>query len=156
MTKAEIVLIVIQFGTLVALIATVIASYKGMRKQTTAQNLMELARLLLSDRDREARKTVLLFLRDRTDPSDWNAEEQEAAAHVTSTYTAVGMMVRAGLVDKEPLLDTWWRSVIDCREILGPYIDKRRRDVGEDTRYLATFDWLAEQSRAHAERGKGL
>jgi len=103
-----------------------------MRKNAKDQNLIVLINHLQENEVRKARRTVINKLH-LLQLSEWIGidDYEDAAGLVCSTYDVAGIMIKKGLVDSEPILDNWGRSIIWCYQILVRYIVERRKASGD-------------------------
>ena len=123
------------------------AQLETMRRQLDAtheashgQNILALAGFLQSEDIRAAREFVFTKL-ERKPVARWSERDTGMAARVCSSYTVAGVVLRSALFPSQEFLESWGPSIRRSIEILRPFIDERREQMGPA--YWSAFDWLA-------------
>ena len=143
MGTGEIIGLIVQSGMWAAMIATLIVyglQLKSMKKSSEMGSAMRLFEYLQDQEVRDARRHVILSLKDK-DPTKWTDVDERAASRTCSTYDIAGVIIRSNTVPKDVFLDGYGASVIKCHDILASYI-KQMQKINEPMEYWKSFDWL--------------
>ena len=137
----DIIILLIQTGTLVVIVLTLIVYYrqlKIMKSGTNGQHFLALVQFLQSNEVRSAREHVIMELFQK-DFQNWSDNDCKMASTVCASYGNAGVLVRLGLVDFD-MLESWGPSVKRCYKICEPLIKERRKAAGP--KYWIDFDNL--------------
>ena len=120
---------------------------REMRLTTYAGAFKATYDLLQADDVREARRVVLESLTNKA-VEPWTVEERKAAEIVCSSYDAVGIMARNGMVPVEVVADSWGDSLRRTWKILSPLVAlyRAQRNASE---FWNEYEWLAKQAESH-------
>jgi len=110
---------------------------------STAQNTISLIHFIQEERYRQARGVVINQLEKKAQP--WSQDEKVVASLVCSSYDILAILVRKGLVPQDIIVDEWGPSILRTHNILAPFMNEMRRNMGE--RYWDDFPWLADQAQ---------
>ncbi len=113
-------------------------------KASVAQNLLTIINFLQAEYVRDARTTVITRL-DKIRFEDWNENLKYQAGVVCSTYDVTAIIIKQGLIPKEPIIDNWGRSILKSHSILQPYITEMQKPDQGGSKYWSNFEWLAEE-----------
>jgi hypothetical protein len=109
----------------------VLVIYRGqlnaMRDTAKAQNVQALFDLLTSPSTREALVRVREELRSKKF-DDWSDEDKVLASRVCSVYNLSALMAQERLVSLDLVVDNWASSIVDCHQILAPFLAERRKN----------------------------
>jgi hypothetical protein len=139
--------------TLIALVAALAAVL-----QLRAFKLLEVLKLLEGLKIREARRTALKEIFERTDPEWWNDEEhgkrlEAAASDVCASYDILGLMIEHDPLDRFTFgygrffKKYWAASILECHRALKGYVEYRRKKNPEA---YSGFTRLAKAARRYA------
>ena len=145
--------LVIQVLTTVTLIATFIAflaQLRTMQKQldvakqsTLAQNTLAVAQFLSQPETRASRRHMFRNLGDKP-INAWTDDDRIEAERVCSSYDVAGLLVRAGIADRDVIVTNWGMSLSRLYHIALPLILDMRKTSG-DANYWHNFEWLSMQ-----------
>jgi hypothetical protein len=85
--------------------------------------------------------------------SVWSYKDKRAAGIVCSSYDVAAILIfdfKEKIIPLEPILKNWGPSIVDCRNILDPYIRGMRENSGPeywdgfDELYKAATKWAIE------------
>ena len=145
--------LIIQVVTTITLVATFIAflaQLRTMQKQlevakqsTLAQNTLAVAQFLSQPEIRASRRHMFRNLAGKK-LSDWSDEDRIEAERVCSSYDVTGLLVRAGIADRDIIIENWGASLRRLYLVALPLIGEMRKLSG-DLNYWDDFEWLAKQ-----------
>lgn len=113
-----------------------------------AQSLLAVLDYLQRPDIRDSRRQLLTAL-TAVPSSAWTDEQRAIASNASASYDLVGTLLRSGVVDSGPIIQSYGASIIRCHEVCTPMIkDFRGNMVGALARsYWDDFDWLAAEAR---------
>lgn len=154
MTAYDIAQLVIQAVTAAALLLTLYVYYRQMctmaaqlqasRDGATAQNILALTNFLQAEEVRAAREIVRVTLANKNF-SSWTPEERREASRVCSTYDVAAIIIRMGLVSREPFVENWGPSIRHCYEVTKPLVEEMQKPENSGPSYWDDFGWLNQQ-----------
>jgi hypothetical protein len=156
MTDYQSAQLVIQIVGVTALLLTLYVYYKQLRTMSaqlesardasSAQNILALTNFLQAPEVRTAREVVRVNLAEK--PYDnWTQDERREAARVCSTYDVAAIIIRMGLVPREPFVENWGPSIRHCFEVTKPFLEEMQRPENSGPTYWDDFGWLYEEVR---------
>ncbi|MFF2316459.1 hypothetical protein ACFVTE_09340 [Arthrobacter sp. NPDC058097] len=140
--------------SVLALIAAAISALFARQQVRTAQAASR-AQSLLAVMDylqrpdiRESRRQVLTVLSAIPAPS-WSDTQLATASNASASYDLVGTLLRSGVVDRGPIIQSYGASIIRCHDICAPMIEGFRSNMADSLArsYWDDFDWLAQEAR---------
>ena len=140
--------LILQGAVWTAMIATFAVYFfqlRAMRHSSRAQNILSLIHYLQTPDVQAARHRVWNLDPDKF--VSWADEEKRAASTVGSSYVVTGILIRQGVVSREPFIQDWGLSIRHCYEVLRPYIAHMRKNSGSD--YWKDFDWVYHEVGTH-------
>jgi hypothetical protein len=154
MTRYETAQLVIQVVAVAALLLTLYVYYRQLRTMgaqlqsardaSSAQNILALTNFLQAPEVRAAREVVRVNLAQKHF-QDWNDDERREAARVCSTYDVAAIIIRLGLVPREPFVENWGPSIRHCFEVTRPFIEEMQRPENSGPTYWDDFGWLYQE-----------
>jgi hypothetical protein len=138
---------------IIALVISIAIAVRQMRGSRQANVLPALVEMLGEHRSYEFvchRKYIATQLRQECDPIETGYSKlPESAAEkvfpVSYFFDNVGMLIAAGIVDEDLVLDYIGESVTSCWSVLEPYILREREIRGGD--FHVYFEHLAAKAR---------
>ncbi|HEV2682316.1 MAG TPA: hypothetical protein VGV14_17565 [Rhodanobacter sp.] len=134
----------------------VLRQLRSMSKQievtqnaSEAQSIISIANFLQAAEVRDSRAAVRSSL-SKTHHDSWDETQKRHASAVCANYDVVAALLKAGLIrNKHVIVDNWSPSVKHCHQVLAPFIDSKRRELGGDPKYWQNFEWLEAQCGQH-------
>lgn len=124
---------------------------KASEHASEAQSIIEIVNFLQATDARAARETVRAKL-SKTHYESWDESQKRDASLVCANYDVVAALLNSGLIqNKQVIVSNWAPSIKHCHQILSPFIEAKRKDLGGDLSYWSNFDWL----KAECERHRG-
>lgn len=155
MSETPLWFLVIQVLTTATLVATFVAFLAQLRtmqrqldvaKQSTlAQNTLAVAQFLSQPEIRAGRRYMFRHLGDKS-LETWTDEDRLEAERVCSSYDVAGLLVRAGIADRDVIVTNWGMSLSRLYHMALPLILDMRK-VSGDPNYWHNFEWLAMEVR---------
>ena len=126
----------------VAIIATFIVYWLMLRTMSTAAIAQNVLRVIIDFLQTTEMKDALFIVRTtlRRKALPWSTAEEKAAQLVGTRYDVLGILIQRREVPADIFFENWGSSIIDCREILDPYIRQLKQASGP--KYYDDFDWL--------------
>ena len=118
------------------------------RSASRAQSLLAVLDYLQRADIRDSRREVLAVL-TAVPSSAWTEEQRAAAANASASYDLVGTLLRGGVIDRAPIIQSYGASIIRCHEVCAPMIESLRGNMASTLArsYWDDFDWLADEAR---------
>jgi hypothetical protein len=113
------------------------------KQSTLAQNTLAVAQFLSQPEIRASRRHMFRNLAGKS-LRDWSDEDRIEAERVCSSYDVTGLLVRAGIVDRNIIVENWGGSLRRLYLVALPLIGEMRKLSG-DLNYWDDFEWLAKQ-----------
>ncbi|PYI69828.1 hypothetical protein CVV68_01610 [Arthrobacter livingstonensis] len=113
-----------------------------------AQSLLAVLDYLQRPDIRDSRREILTVL--ATIPaSEWTAEQCATASNASASYDLIGTLLRSGVVDSGPIIQSYGASIIRCHKVCAPMIEGFRSNMVDALArsYWDDFDWLADEAR---------
>ena len=117
---------------------------RAMRSASTAQNILALLNYLQEPAVREARRRVLVDLKQKPVAS-WTEDDKREASLVYATYDVAGILIQRGLVPKDLFVSNWGESIVRCYRVLEPFL-KELHSVVLGTKYGEYLKWLRDEA----------
>jgi hypothetical protein len=108
-----------------------------------AQNTLSVAQFLFDPELSEGRGYMFEDL-GRKPVSKWTDEDKAKAQRVCSSYDIAGLLVMAGIVDRDVIVQHWGQTLKRLYPIMKPLISNRR-ELSGDPYYWQSLEWLAKQ-----------
>ena len=99
---------------------------------------------ILQDEARRDDRRIIFALKD-TPLGQWNVEQRRTGERVVHSYDQVGTMIKAGMFDKELIVDSWGNSLRRIQPILMPLVIEYR--IKWDAHEVWDgFEWLCKEA----------
>lgn len=136
---------------LVSTLGFVIRQLIIMRRTLHAQAYSVAREILQDEKVRKERRLVFKHVSKYNSIDEWSKSERKRAQIVCHTYDSVGQMVKNHLLPKNIVIDNWNTSLIRCKTILVPLVEKYRRDWGAPELW-DDFLWLAHEAERRNQK----
>ncbi|WP_442881725.1 DUF4760 domain-containing protein [Comamonas sp.] len=114
-----------------------------------AQSIISIVNFLQAAEAREARAAVRSAL-SKTHHNEWDETQKRDASSVCANYDVVAALLKAKLIrNKHVIVDNWSPSIKHCHQVLAPFIETKRKELGGDPSYWKNFDWLKAECDQH-------
>lgn len=130
----------------VAFIISLLFIYRQVRHMriSTMATAFSKALDILQNEDRRAdRRTV--FALEGVPLDKWDEEQRRAGERVVHSYDQVGTMIRAGIFDKELIVDSWGNSLRRSKPLLMPLV-LEYRTLWKSEEIWDGFEWLCAEA----------
>jgi hypothetical protein len=107
---ATLVFFIIQVRIMNAQLAAMHLQLNVARESTLAQNTLAVAQYLSQPEIRAGRRYMFRQLSDKPLAS-WTDDDRKEAERVCSSYDVTGLLVRAGIVDRDVIVNNWGMSL---------------------------------------------
>ena len=125
------------------------AQIDATQNASEAQSIISIVDFLQASEARAARAAVRSSL-SKTHHDSWDETQTRNASTVCANYDVVAALLRAGLIrNKHVIVENWGPSIRHCHQVLAPFIDSKRRELGGDPKYWQNFEWLKAQCGQH-------
>lgn len=122
---------------------------REMREATNAQTYIAASERLQIESVRSDRQRLFRLAEKPLD--EWSEEDIAAAGRVCHSYDSVGQMVRARMLPKDLIIDSWGHSVSTLWGIAAPLVKQYRTDR-EAPEIWDDFEWLAGEAKEFRSR----
>jgi len=144
MSYYEFTQIIIQVIIIIGIFLTLIVYYKQLklmnkqiqdnREYFKGQNFISIINYLQDDRIREARRYVINKLYKK-DYINWNEKDNKMASIVCSSYDTLAILVYINLIPKNIIIENYGPSIINCYNILKPFIIDMQKPENSGSQY---------------------
>ena len=107
---------------------------------------------ILQDEARRADRRAIFAL-EGTSLDKWTEEQRQTGERVVHSYDQVGTMIRAGMFDKNLIVDSWGNSLRRSKHLLMPLVREYRAKwkAGE---IWDGFEWLCDEAEEYQRKKK--
>src|SRR5690242_16218700 len=126
MTNFEITQVVLQTSGSVGLFLTLYIYYRQLktmshqleasRNASTAQNIVALINFLQTAEVRASREILRTKIKDKPYP-EWTPDDRSHISRVCANYDIAAVLLRMGMVPKEPFVENWGHSIRHCHDV---------------------------------------
>ena len=147
--------LIVQFSIWIALLVTL----RAMQKASRNQNLIPIVELLRNKEQVWNRKMVMStpgFEALADSCSDEPSDYRDIGLEVIRTYDVVGILIRSGVIEKDPIISNWGDSIQKCFERCKGIIERQKEEQHLPDNFWDDFEWLAKKSGWRPLKGKNL
>ena len=130
-------------------------SLEQVRQSAAAGHVLSLLSMMETEDMRMARVVIHTHL-SRKPFTTWTDEEIHAASKICAAYANAGTVLKSGLVQPEPIIESWGFSLRATYEILEPFIRDMQQSEKVGSAYWGDLDWLYQQALEAATRKEAL
>jgi hypothetical protein len=132
-------------------LAFIYKQLRNMRLSTMATAFSKALDIIQNEERRNDRR--LVFNLNNVPLVQWNDDQRRAGERVIHSYDQVGTMVKAGMFDKDLIVDSWGNSLRRLKPILMPLVLEYRSEW-DSPEIWDGFEWLCEEAEKYQKKNR--